>query len=248
MAGRIREHFEIAAMTADKSDVRSVQGQGTVYPVELRVLAVAFVLITLGLQMWPGASELLRFSRPAYEQGAFWQPLTSQGVHLSIWHAVGNAFAFVAVIFACAFWVRWPLQMLALAGGYIGVAAVVAVDPNCSYYAGVSGALHGMLAGNAAGMTCAANPPEPSAHLPGQAGKLAIKRWTRLLGTAILTGLAVKLWLQTGLAGEAPLTGWSFPVYHPSHVAGAVGGMGVVLFFLAVQALLAAKVKSEAGQ
>ena len=235
-------------VTAGKSDVRFVPGRGTVCPVGLVILTLTFVLITLGLQMWPGASELLRFSRPAYEQGAFWQPVTSQWVHLSRWHAVGNTFAFVAIIFACAFWVRWPLQMLALVGGYIGVAAVVALDPNCSYYAGASGALHGMLAGNAVGMIWAANPPDLSTHLPGQAAKLAIKRWTRLLGTIILTGLAVKLWMQAGLTGEAPLTGWSFPVYHPSHVAGAVGGVGLVLLFLAVQALLAAKVKSKACQ
>ena len=240
--------MKLPPVTADKSGLEFGPGWREGRPIGLLVLTATFVLITLGLQMWPGVSELLRFSRPAYEQGAFWQPVTSQWVHLSRWHAVGNAFAFSAIIFACAFWVRWPFQMLALAGGYIGVAAVVVLDPNCSYYAGASGALHGLVAGNAVGMTCAANPPKPSAHRLGQAGNSAIKRWTRLLGTAMLTSMAVKLWMQAGLTGEAPLTGWSFPIYHPSHIAGAVGGMGFVLLFLAAQALRAAKIKPEACQ
>lgn len=198
--------------------------------------------------MWPGVSEFLRFSRPAYEQGAFWQPLTSQWVHLSRWHAVGNAFAFAAIIFACGFWVRWPFQILALVGGYIGVAAIVALDPNCSYYAGASGALHGMLAGNAAGMTWATRSPNRLAQANGETDEFSTGRWSRLPGIAVLAGLTLKLWMQNGSGQEAPLSGWGFPVYHPSHVAGAMGGMGFVLLFLAAQALLAAKVKPEAGQ
>ena len=54
-------------------------------------LIAFFVLFTLGLQAWPGASEALRFSRAAYEQGAWWQLLSAQWVHLSLWHAVRYA-------------------------------------------------------------------------------------------------------------------------------------------------------------
>ena len=235
-------------MDVDESSLRSLPGWWTGYPVELLVLTMTFVLITLGLQIWPGASELLEFSRPTYEQGAFWQPVTSQWVHLSHWHAVGNAFAFVAIIFACGFWMRWPLQILALAGGYIGVAVVVAFDPNCSYYAGASGALHGLLAGNAVGMAWAASPPDPSAQQPDQAGDSASGRWTHLLGMAVLAAMALKLWMQASSMQETLLAGWSFPIYHPSHVAGALGGMGVVLLFLAERAVLAAKIKPERHQ
>ena len=236
--------MKLPPAAADELSLRS----GLDHPVRLIVLAVTFVLITLGLQMWPGVSEQLRFSRPDYEQGAFWQPVTSQWVHLSRWHAAGNAFAFAAIIFACAFWIRWPLQMLALAGGYIGVAVVVALDPNCSYYAGASGALHGMLAGNGVGMIWATRSPGRLAQAPGQTNESATQRWSCLLGIAVLNGLAVKLWMQAGITGAAPSAGWSFPVYYPSHVAGAMGGMGLVLLFSAVQALLAAKIKPEARQ
>lgn len=212
------------------------------------VFVFFFVLITLALQVWPEASDLLRFSRPAYEQGAFWQPLASQWVHLSRWHAVGNAFAFAAISFACGFWVRWPVQMLALGGGYIGVAAVVALDPNCTYYAGASGALHGMLAGNGVGMVWATCLSSQLAQPPGETNESAISRLPRLIGITVLAGLALKLWMQTSVTEGAPSTGWGFPVYHPSHVAGALGGMGMVVLLLAARVALAANIKSKARQ
>ncbi len=216
---------------------------------ELVGLAALFVLITLGLQMWPGASELLQFSRSGYEGGAVWQLLTSQWVHLSRWHAAGNAFAFGVIVLSSGFWLRWPLQMLALCGGYAGVAVVVALDPNCSYYAGASGALHGLLAGNAVGMAW----PTRSLGLPandhGHAAGVSPSRRARRLSIAVLGLLALKLWLQAGSTREAPPGAWSFPVYHPAHVAGALGGVGLVLLVLAARAAMATtKVQAERRQ
>ena len=215
---------------------------------ELLGFAVFFVVVMLGLQLWPGASEHLRFSRDSFEQGAFWRLVTSQWVHLSGWHAVGNVLAFVAIVFASGSWVRWRLQLLALCGGYAGVALVVALDPNCSYYAGASGALHGLLAGNAVSMAWTACPfGQPEVSM-GDAATASATRLTCLAAIAVLGVMALKLWLQTGSPLEAPLNGWSFPVYHPAHVAGALGGTGLVLFFLVARAVLATKVKSESGQ
>ncbi len=212
---------------------------------ELVSLAALFVVLTLGLQLWPGASEQLRFSRSSFEQGAFWQLVTSQWVHLSRWHAVGNAFAFGAIVLASGFWIRWPLQMLALCGGYAGVALVVALDPNCSFYAGASGALHGLLAGNAVSMAWTARPLDQSADSGGDAAGVSAARLTRFVAIAVLGLIALKLWLQVGRMREAPLGGWSFPIYHPAHVAGALGGMGLVLLFLAARAVLATKVQTK---
>ncbi len=197
-------------------------------------LSVFFVLITVGLQLWPEASELLRFSRVSYEQGAFWQPLTSQWVHLSGWHAVVNALAFALIVLACGFWIRWPLQLLGLCGGYAAVAVVVALDPNCSYYAGASGALHGLLAGNAVGMAWAGGSLAGNAHQPDDA---AAARRSRLVAAAVLSVMALKL--HAGSPQEAALGGWGFPVYYPAHVAGALGGVGLVLLVLAARVLLA---------
>ena len=192
-------------------------------------LAVLFVLLTLGLQVWPGASGLLRFSRPRFEQGAVWQLLTAQWVHLSRWHALANVLAFVLIVLASSFWVRWPLQLLALCGGYAGVALVLALDPDCLYYAGASGALHGLLAGNALAMA-------------GTAGRL------RRMAMAVLAGMALKLWFQAGNPQGASLGEWGFPVYHPAHVAGALGGVALVLGVLAAQAVMAARAHAERRQ
>lgn len=212
-------------------------------------LAALFVLLTLGLQMWPGASELLRFSRAGYERGLVWQVLTAQWVHLSNWHAAGNAFAFVMIVFTSGFWLRWPLQMLALCGGYMGVAVVVALDPNCSYYAGASGALHGLLAGNAVSMAFAARPLRQSAD--ARCNSISVsspRRWTLGLSIAVLGFMALKLWLQAGSTLEAPRGGWSFPVYQPAHVAGALGGIGLVFLVLTLRAVTAPKVQAECRQ
>lgn len=207
----------------------------------LLCMAAFFVLLTLGLQIWPGASEWLRFDRSRFEAGALGQILTSQWVHLSGWHAVGNAVGFVVIVVASRFWIRWPLQMLALCGGYAGVALVLVLDPDCRYYAGASGALHGLLAGNAVAMVW---PEINQAPVAGASKSRAI----RLVAMAVLAAMAFKLWLQMGRMPQAPLGGWGFPVYHPAHIAGALGGMGLVLLVLAARALMAPPVQAEPGQ
>lgn len=206
-------------------------------------LALVFVLLTLGLQAWPGASGLLQFSRASYAQGALWQLLTAQWVHLSAWHAGANALAFVLIVSAGSAWIRWPLQLLALCGGYVGVALVVALDPDCHYYAGASGALHGLLAGNAAAVIWAAQ-AQGDAGAGADAVSVSAARQRRLVAIAVLIGMALKLWLQAGSMQKAPLGEWGFPVYHPAHLAGALGGVTLTLLFLAVQSVRAAKAQA----
>lgn len=211
-------------------------------------LAALFVLFTLGLELWPGASELLRFDRVSYERGAVWQLLSSQWVHLSRWHAAGNAFALVVIVFASGFWLRWPLQLLALCGGYAGVALVLALDPDCSYYAGASGALHGLLAGNAVAIAWLARPLKQPAGKPSLATDVRPSRRMGRAAIAVLGLIAFKLWLQAVGLREAPLAGWGFPVYHAAHIAGALGGMGLVLAVLSARALAASHMQAEPGQ
>ncbi|MDR7306433.1 rhomboid family intramembrane serine protease [Rhodoferax saidenbachensis] len=176
-----------------------------------------FAAVTVVLQLWPGAAEWLRFHRPAFEEGAVWQLLTAQWVHLSLAHAVVNAMAAVLLCWSLAPWVPVRQQLLAWLGGHLGVAVVLALDSNCLYYAGASGALHGVLAGGALVLLCAPLAIPPSG-------------WrVRLMGAVLLLALGAKLLLQP-LFFATHTHGWlGIPTYYSAHAAGAAGGAVVVL-------------------
>ncbi|MFZ3220231.1 MAG: rhomboid family intramembrane serine protease [Rhodoferax sp.] len=211
----------------------------------LAALVVVFGVCTLGLQLWPGAAEGLQFSRLRYVQGSYWQLLTAQWVHLSLAHALGNALAFAVLVVFSGRWLGWRPQLLALCGGYAGVAVVLALDAQCSYYAGASGALHGLLAGNALRLVW-------GGRLQGLQTDAAVglkPGTTRRVGLALLGAVALKLWWQSGgTPAAAPWGGWSFPVYHPAHIAGALGGMGLVLLALTARAVRATPEQAQRGQ
>lgn len=195
----------------------------------LTSLVVVFGVLTLGLQLWPGGAEWWQFSRVRYAQGAYWQLLTAQWVHLSLGHAAGNALALAVIVLWSGLWLGWRPQLLSLCGGYVGVAVVLALDAQCSYYAGASGALHGLLAGNAVRLVWGAHP---------RGGQV---------GLAALGGMALKLWWQSG-GTAAAWSGWSFPVYRPAHIAGALGGAGLVLLVSAARAALAPSEQAQRRQ
>lgn len=179
--------------------------------------SLGFVVLTLGLQWLPGAAEHWRFVRPAYAAGAWWQLFTAQWVHLGTVHAVANALGMVVLLRAFQGLVSGRLQLLALLGGYAGVAVVLALDPHCAVYAGASGALHGLLAGSACALLVA--PP----RLP------MTRQRMHLLGCCVLLGLAAKLLVQH-FDTSPTAAGWlGFATYYPAHEAGALGGLLSVL-------------------
>ncbi|MES2950216.1 MAG: rhombosortase [Pseudomonadota bacterium] len=180
--------------------------------------SLVFVVVTLGQQWLPGAAEHWKFVRTAYGAGAWWQLLTAQAVHLSTVHAGVNALGLVVLLLVFRGLVAGRLQALALLGGYAGVALVLALDPDCVFYAGASGALHGLLAGSACALLLAP-PPRP----------LMPRARLQILGGCVLLGLAAKLLVQHfGGYGSSP--GWlGFATYYPAHEAGAVGGLVAVL-------------------
>lgn len=202
------------------------------------VAALSGILLLAALQLIPHAPDALRFERSAFDRGVLWPLLTSQLVHLSIAHAALNALALMLSLLVWRRWISLRHQLTGLAGGAMGVALLLAFDTDASYYAGLSGALHGLWAGNAimlmvpqrSGVNCEESAPDawpvPAACLHGGSRQ----RMTAL----VLAALVIKLWLQGGDSPER-LSGWlQVPVYHPAHWAGLVGGMlltsGVLLF------------------
>lgn len=175
------------------------------------------------------------FVRAEFQAGAWWQLLTAQWVHLSGAHALANA-AGLAVLLMAVWGLLAPRWLLAAAvGGQLGVAVVLALDTHCTWYAGASGALHGLAAGAALGLLLS-----PADRLPG-------RRPARWLGAGLLVGLAMKLVWQHG-AEAAP--GWlGFPTYTPAHEAGALGGLTAVLVVhLAQRAGAARRTRPGTGQ
>ena len=161
--------------------------------------------LLLVLQLWPGAARGLGFSRPRFEQGAWWEPLSAQFVHLGLQHALANAAALLLVAWLLRRTAATRAQLAVLAGALAGVALQLALDAGCAHYAGFSGALHGWL-GGALALALARAPAT------------AAPRWQRLL----LGALALKVGLE--LLGWWP-SAWNFPVHYPSHAAGLAGGL-----------------------
>jgi rhomboid family GlyGly-CTERM serine protease len=179
--------------------------------------ALAFVVVTLGAQWWPGLAASWQFERNAYAAGAWWQLLTAQWVHMGNLHAAVNAMGFAVLVLAFQQLIAGSTQSLALLGGYTGVALALTLDAHCARYAGASGALHGLLAGSALALLL---PGPQVAGWRTRAGRV---------GGLVLLGLAIKLVVQHGGANP-PTPGWlGFATYYPAHEAGAVGGLVAVL-------------------
>lgn len=188
--------------------------------------ALVFAVFTMAAQWAFGAAGAMgqwQFERAAFEGGAWWQLATSQWVHLSWPHAGMNAAAAALMLLALAGWVDGSTQGAALLGGYAGVALVVALDPACAYYAGASGALHGLLAGSGVAMLL----------VVGDSKALFFLGKANGLGLAILTVLLAKLFFQQHWAGTPALSWIGIQTYYPSHSAGAAGGALVVALLAA---------------
>lgn len=186
--------------------------------------SLIWVVVTLSVQYFSdggGITAQWPFTRSAYAGGAWWQLLSAQWVHLGWMHAGVNALGLVVLLRAFARLVDGRLQALALLGGYAGVALVLALDSHCDRYAGASGALHGLLAGNALALLFTFQ------------GAAQATRARRVVGALLLAALAVKLGWQHPVSGAAAVPGWlGFATYYPAHEAGALGGCVAILLAL----------------
>ncbi len=170
------------------------------------VWGLVFAAVCATAQGLETAGMALQFQRMAWAQGAWWQLLTAQWVHLGWGHWLGNVLAFVVLWGALRSSLSVRSLLVVHAGGLVGVAAVLLWDAQCQYYAGSSGALHGVWAGGAA---------------------LLLLRGPRSWGAACGVLLVLKLLLPWWFGGALPDPG--FPVYHPAHWAGALGGLATAL-------------------
>ncbi|WP_341936389.1 rhombosortase [Marinimicrobium sp. C2-29] len=110
-------------------------------------LILAITLLLLGvLPSW--SEPLLEFNRAAIDDGQWWRLLTGQWVHYGAYHLAMNLGAFVLcgyILFRDASLKHYAtLLLLCLLGVGLGL---FFFSPELDYYAGLSGALHGLLVG-----------------------------------------------------------------------------------------------------
>jgi rhomboid family GlyGly-CTERM serine protease len=158
-----------------------------------------------------GGPALWGYERQAIEDGQIWRLLTGQLVHLNTVHLALNLLGLAGVM---AVWGRELAQPCALLVTYLGSACVVGIglwflEPKLAWYAGASGALHGLFA----------------------AGIVLATSVDRTLRAAAALGLLLKLVLETHVeTGTAGLIG--APVIHVAHQLGAFGGVVSALLWL----------------
>ena len=156
------------------------------------------------LLLWAaiGAESALHYQRSGFLAGAWWQPLSAQLMHLSAPHAAVNAL--VSWLLICWF----GPQRLVFCGSALAVAIGLMLDPQCAYYAGASGALHGCLAGGALAQLAQARGRD--------------RYWSALLLVGLLTKLLLAFWFAGKGVNTAAWLG--IAVYWPAHVWGSAGG------------------------
>lgn len=164
-------------------------------------------LALAALAFWSVPREALDW-QPALAWSQPWRLWTAAFVHLSPLHLQANllgcavvaAFGIVARVPGHATWAwlaAWPLTHAALA-----------LQPLLLHYGGLSGLLH-------AGVAIAA-------------WQLAwrTQRQSRLIGWAVLGGLAAKLAMEQAWVGPTQaVVGWDIPIASLAHLTGAVAGL-----------------------
>lgn len=190
----------------------------TPLPPNARPLFAALVVscLCLALQgLGESAVEALQYQRSALQSGQLWRLVSAHLVHLGWGHVLLNvsALCLVAWIFARACTVGC-LAILGLAAAAAIDLGLWLLDPQIHWYVGLSGVLHGLLAG------CVV---------------LELAHGWRA-SAWIALALAAKLaWEQA--FGPLPLTAEAAggPVVVQAHLYGALGGSLAALAMIAVQ-------------
>lgn len=168
-------------------------------PVAALLVAAALLLTQL---LPPELQTAARYDRAALQSAEWWRLITAHFTHLGWRHALLNAAAAAVLVFLLG-------QILSirqwLLTGALSVAAIDAglwwLSPEIVWYAGASGALHGVIA----------------------AGGLALARARDWRGPLLLILLTAKLIVEQLTTGSLGFSG-ELPVVLDAHLYGALGG------------------------
>lgn len=169
--------------------------------VPLALLAVCLLLAAGGDPL----RELGRWQRDAVDTGEYWRLVSGHLVHLGFGHLWPNVVALAIIgllfedVFGNADWAR--LGAASMAAIDLGL---YLLDPEVSWYVGLSGVLHGYVA----------------------AGALALIIRRERLGIVLAVGIAAKVSFEQ-VVGPVPFTAASVggPVVVAAHLYGVVGAV-----------------------
>ncbi|MGB5587415.1 MAG: rhombosortase [Gammaproteobacteria bacterium] len=174
----------------------------------LAVYATLILIAVLAVLDEP-VRALLRYERTGLAAGEYWRLVGAHLVHLDLVHAVLNGAALWLLMVAIGRGVSARDWLMIVAGAMLGVdAGLYWLVPQLEWYVGLSGILHGALAGPA----------------------LLLCLQARLSGFLLLLLIAAKLGWEQWL-GPLPGTGdlISGAVVTEAHLFGALGGMAGAL-------------------
>ena len=111
-------------------------------------LSLSVVVVAFGLRLWPGAVEELAYVPGTLARGEWWRLLGCHLAHWSFDHTLWDALTFLVVGGWCEAAGRGRMVAATLAGAVVIPPVVLAVQPELSAYAGLSGldvALYALL-------------------------------------------------------------------------------------------------------
>jgi rhomboid family GlyGly-CTERM serine protease len=154
------------------------------------------------------------YQRDAVLQGEWWRVATAMWVHLNTRHWLADALSASGIVMLVAREVRVAQIGLALLACGVLVALGLLRSPEIAWYAGLSGAIHGLIVWGGIRLFEAREAPLLS----------------RLIGVAMCVVVLVKLWLeQSWLSPVVWNAEWGFGVVRQAH---ALGGFAGVLWWL----------------
>lgn len=161
----------------------------------------------------PALADALIYRRDAVLSGQAWRLVTAMWVHLSWTHWLANSMAMAGLVLlgtAAALPVRQLVGTVLICG--VAVTAALLRVPEVAWYAGLSGALHGVALW--LGIVLATRAGEPT-----------IAQHWRWLGVLMCGGVLVKLWLEhSWLSPLVHDPDWGFGVARIAHALGAISG------------------------
>jgi rhomboid family GlyGly-CTERM serine protease len=203
-------------------------------PQDRWLLCIGLALVATVLTYWPGGLGWLRYERAALAGGQYWRAVSAHLVHLNGTHLLLNL---AGLFLLCELlWNELPLRhglgMLA-AGALTASALLFLLHPELLWYAGLSGALHGLWAGCALdGLWPQGVRRPPFATMPTSTWRRLQADWplARCLCLAALLLLTIKLALESWLGAPVHVAqAIGAPVVTPAHLYGVLGGAAYLL-------------------